>query len=53
MRVFAVALCFVLLSIAVFGQAGTGTITCAIRMTDTDDRSDILDKGILIAMASA
>jgi hypothetical protein len=27
MRVFVVALCFVLLSIAVFGQAGTGTIT--------------------------
>ena len=27
MRVFAIALCFVLLSIAAFGQAGTGTIT--------------------------
>jgi hypothetical protein len=27
MRSIAVALCFVLLSIVVFGQAGTGTIT--------------------------
>src|SRR5262245_15618687 len=27
MRVYALALCFVLLSIGLFGQAGTGTIT--------------------------
>ena len=49
MRVFAVALCFVLLSIAAFGQAGTGTITgtvtdpagavvanAAVEVTNTD-----------------
>ncbi len=30
MRVFSIALCYVLLSIAVFGQAGTGTITGTI-----------------------